>query len=135
MSRLLRITRDDFDELFDEMLDLPSRDVSLQISLPRLLSPALQALRAAIAYDDDESVADLVGPAVAEMDNPIRRAELVRAVQAFAEAGGVDRLVAAVAVTNLAAGRSALLRSSLLEALAVSVGAVRTPGGLLVVSS
>ncbi len=35
---------------------------------------------------------------------------------------------------DLGRDSSALLRASLLEALAVSVGAARTPGGLLVVS-
>jgi len=39
-----------------------------------------------------------------------------------------------VAVIDLTTASSALLRSSVLEALAVSVGAARTPAGLVVAS-
>lgn len=38
--RLLGVKRDDFDELFDEVIDLPTRDVSMQLPLPGLLSPS-----------------------------------------------------------------------------------------------
>ena len=134
VGRLLRVSRDDFDELFHEVVHLPVRDVSLQICLPRLLSPELEALRAAIDDDDDDAVDALVGPAVAELDDPQRRAELAKAVMALAESGRVDSQVAAVAVIDLTTASSALLRSSVLEALAVSVGAARTPAGLLVAS-
>lgn len=133
-ARLMRVSRDDFEELFDEMLDLPARDVSVQLDLPRLLSPELEALRAAIDDDDDEGVEELVEAALAQVDDALRRAELARAVLTLAEAGRVERRVAAVAVIDLACGSSALLRSSLLESLAVSIGAARTPAGLLVVS-
>lgn len=134
VGRLLRVSRDDFDELFHEVVHLPVRDVSLQICLPRLLSPELEALRAAIDDDDDDAVDALVGPAVAQLDDPQRRAELAKAVMALAESGRVDNQVAAVAVIDLTTASSALLRSSVLEALAVSVGAARTPAGLLVAS-
>ena len=131
---LLGITRNEFDELFAEVVDLPVRDVSVQLRLPRLLSPELEGLRTAIDDDDDEAADALVGPAVAQVGDPQRRAELARAVLALAKAGEVDPQVAAVAVIDLTTASSALLRSSLLEALAVSVGAARTPAGLLVVS-
>ena len=133
-AKLLRVDRDDIEGLFDEMLELPARDVSLQLRLPRLLSPELEALRAAIYEDDDEDVEALVDAALTVVDDPMRRAELARAVLALAEAGRVERRVAAVAMIDRAGDASALLRSSLLEALAVSVGAASTPGGLLVVS-
>ncbi len=132
--RLLGVTRDEFDALFEEMVDLPVWDVSLQLRLPYVLSPELEALRVAIAEDDDEAVDVFVDLALAQLDNPSRRAELARAVLAFAAAGRVDPQVAAVAVIDLTTASSALLRSSFLEALAVSVGAARTPAGLVVVS-
>lgn len=131
--RLLGITRDDFEGLFGEMVGLPVRDVSVQLCLPRLLSPELEALRGAIG-NDDEAVEVLVGPALAQLDTAQRRAELARAVLALADADRVGAQVAAVAMVDLTTGSSGLLRSSLLEALAVSVGAARTPAGLLVVS-
>ena len=132
--RLLGVGREDFDELFDEMVDLPLRDVSMQLRLPPVLSPELEALRAAIDDDDEEGVEELVGPAQARLDGPLHRAALARAVLALAEAGRVEQRVAAVAVIDLTTEPSALLRSSLVEALAVSVGAARTPAGLIVVS-
>jgi hypothetical protein len=52
----------------------------------------------------------------------------------LAQAGRIEAQVAAVAMIDLTTTSSALLRSSLVEALAVSVGAARTPAGLLVVS-
>jgi hypothetical protein len=138
-SRLLRVSRDDLDELFDQMVDLPAQDVSMQVRLPRLLSPELEALRAAIDDGDgdgdgDEGVEPLITSVLAELDDPQRRAELAAAVLSLADAGRVHPHVAAVAMIDLNCSQSALLRSSLLEALAVSVGAARTPGGLLVVS-
>jgi hypothetical protein len=63
--RLSGITRDDFDDLCCEMLDLQVHDVSVQLRLPRLLRPELEALRAAIGEDDDEALVARVGPALA----------------------------------------------------------------------
>ena len=134
VMQLLETTRGEFDELFEEMLDLPLRDVSLQLRLPRVCSPELEALRAAVDDDDDEAVEVLVGPVLAQLDEPQQRAELARAVRALADDDGIDPRVAAVAIADLTTSPSALLRSSLLETLAVSVGAARTPAGLLVVS-
>lgn len=132
--RLLGVTRDDFDGLFEEMVDVPVRDVSLQLRLPRLLSPELEALRTAIGDGEDEVVDVLVDRALAEVDSVQRRAELAIAVLALADVGRVDSRVAAVAMIDLTAASSSLMRSSLVEALAVSVGAARTPAGLVVVS-
>lgn len=132
--RLLGVKRDDFDELFDEVIDLPRRDVSMQLRLPGVLSPELEALRAAIDDEDDEGVDALVGPALAQLDDPRHRETLARSALALAETGRVEPRVAAVAVIDLTTASSALLRSSVVQALAVSVGAARTPAGLVVVS-
>lgn len=134
-TRLMEVARADFEELFDQMVDLPAQEVSLQVRLPRLLSPELEALRLAIDDDDHETVDLLVGPALVQLDDPQRRGQLVGAVRTLADAGRVDPQVAALAVIDLAAPDSSLLRSSLLEALAVSIGAAGTPAGLLVVST
>ncbi len=132
--RLLRVSRDDFDMLFEEVVDLPIHDVSVQLRLPRLMTPELEGLAAAIDDDDEEAVDALMDPALAQVDDPERRSALAKAVLALADAGRVDAQVAAVAVIDLSCESSALLRSSLVEALAVSVGAARTPAGLLVAS-
>jgi hypothetical protein len=108
--------------------------VSMQLPLPGLLSPALERLRAAVADDDPDEVAAAVPAVLAEVDTPIVRAGLVRAVQGLRDAGRVSDAVAAAVVVEQASGSTTLLRASLLEAVAVSVGAATTPAGLLVVS-
>jgi hypothetical protein len=113
---------------------LPKQDVAMQLRLPGLLSPALERLRAAVADDDPEEVAAVLLAALAEVDTPLMRAGLVRAVQGLRDAGRVSDEVAAAVAVEQASGSTTLLRASLLAAVAVSVGAARTPAGLLVVS-
>jgi hypothetical protein len=120
--------------LLDEAVGLPRQDVSMQLRLPGLLSPALERLRAAVADDDPDEVAAAVPAVLAEVDTPIVRAGLVRAVLALRDAGRVSDAVAAAVVVEQASRSTTLLRASLLEAAAVSVGAATTPAGLLVVS-
>jgi hypothetical protein len=72
--------------------------------------------------------------ALAEVDTPIVRAGLVRAVLRLRDAGRVSDEVAAAVAVEQASRSTELLKASLLEAVAVSVGAATTPAGLLVVS-
>lgn len=120
--------------LLDAATRLPTQDVSMQLPLPGLLSPALEQLRTAVAEDDPDEVAAVLPAALAEVDNPIARAGLVRAVQGLRDAGRVSDQVAAAVIVEQASCSTELLKASLLEAVAVSVGAATTPGGLLVVS-
>jgi hypothetical protein len=120
--------------LLDAAALLPKQDVSMQLPLPGLLSPALERLRATIADDDPEEVAAAVPAALAEVDTPIARAGLVRAVQGLRDAGRVSAEVAAAVALEQASRSTELLKASLLAAVAVSVGAATTPAGLLVVS-
>jgi hypothetical protein len=120
--------------LLDAAVGLPTQDVSMQLRLPELLSPALERLRAAVADDDPDEVAAAVPAVLAEVDTPIVRAGLVRAVLALRDAGRVSDAVAAAVVVEQASRSTELLRASLLEAVAVSVGTATTPAGLLVVS-
>ena len=130
---LLRCDEDELVEVVEEMVNLPARDMSLQLPLPRLLAPELELLRAAVAVESFEEVVDALPAAMARVDSPPVRQSLARAMLASRDAGRVDALVAAAAVVELAkASTSRLLRNSLLEALAVSAGATPTPGGLLV---
>ena len=120
--------------LLDAAAGLPRQDVSMQLPLPGLLSPALERLRAAVADDDPEEVAAAVPAVLAEIDTPLVRAGLVRAVLALRDAGRVSDAVAAAVAVEQASRSTTLLRASLLAAVAVSVGAATTPAGLLVVS-
>jgi hypothetical protein len=106
----------------------------MQLALPGLLSSALERLRAAVADDDPDEVAAVLPAALAEVDTPIARAGLVRAVLGLRDAGRVPAEVAAAVAVEQASRSTTLLRASLLAAVAVSVGAATTPGGLLVVS-
>jgi hypothetical protein len=106
----------------------------MPLPLPGLLSPALERLRAAVADDDPEEVGAVLPAALAEVDTPLVRAGLVRAVQALRDAGRVSDEVAAAVAVEQASRSTTLLRTSLLAAVAVSVGAARIPAGLLVVS-
>jgi urease accessory protein UreF len=120
--------------LLDAATRLPTQEVSMQLPLPRLLGRALERLRAAIAEDDPDEVAAMLPAALAEVDTPLVRAGLVRAVLRLRDAGRVSAEVAAAVAVEQASGSTTLLRASLLEAVAVSVGAATTPAGLLVVS-
>jgi SEC-C motif len=120
--------------LLDAATLLPRQDVSMQLPLPRLLSPALERLRATIAEDDPGEVEVAVPAALAEVDTPIVRAGLVGAVLGLRDAGRVSGEVAAAVAVEQASRSATLLRASLLAAVAVSVGAATTPAGLLVVS-
>jgi hypothetical protein len=119
--------------LLDAAAGLPRQDVSMQLPLPGLLSPALERLPAAVAEDDPEEVAAALPAALAEVDTPVARAGLVRAVL-LRDAGRVSAEVAAAVAVEQASRSTTLLRASLLEAVAVGVGAATTPAGLLVVS-
>jgi hypothetical protein len=116
-------------ELFEELWELPSVDLSLQVALPKLLSPTLNRLCAAVADDDPDP--ELLDAAVAAMDTPTERARLVRAVIAQAQAKRIDVRLADAALIDLGSDSRRLLRAGLLEAVAVRVGATRTPAGLL----
>jgi hypothetical protein len=119
--------------LLDAAVGLPTQDVSMQLRLPGLLSPALERLGAAVAEEDPDEVAAAVPAVLAEVDTPIVRAGLVRAVLGLRDAGRVSDAVAAAVVVEQASRSTELLKASLLAAVAVGVGAATTPAGLVVV--
>jgi hypothetical protein len=134
-GRLIRLSQDELHDLFHEMLDLPEQHLSLQLPLPKLLPPELEALRYAIDDDDLDAVDEQLEPALKRVDNPLQRASLARAILALGDNGAIDAAVADAAIVDLDShDTSSLVRTSLLHALSVSVGANPTPAGLLVVS-
>jgi hypothetical protein len=121
----------EFGRVLVELVDLPCLDLSLQVVLPKLLSPALGRLCEAIV-DDDELAGDAVIEEVLdELDTPLERARLARAVIAASDAGRCERRLAAVALIDLASGSRQLLCASVIQAVAVRAGVARTPGGVL----
>ena len=133
--RLIRLDQDELHELFDEMLDLPEEHLCMQLPLPKLLPPDLEALRHALHDDDLDAVDEHLEAALKHVDRPQQRAGLATAVRDLADRGTIDPAVADCAIVDLDShDSSTLMRYSLLNALSVSVGASPTPGGLLIVS-
>jgi hypothetical protein len=121
----------EFARLLAELVDLPCLDLSLQVELPKLLSPALGRLCEVIAEDDEIAGDAVIDQVLDELDTPLARARLARAVIALRDRGRVPRRLAAVALIDLASGSRQLVRASVIEAVAVRAGVACTPGGLL----
>jgi hypothetical protein len=121
----------EFALLLAELVDLPCLDLSLQVELPKLLSPALGRLCEALAEDDEVAGDAVIDEVLDELDTPLERARLARAVIATRDAGRCGRLLAAVALIDLARGSRQLFGASVIEAVAVRAGVARTPGGVL----
>lgn len=132
VHRLARLSSGEFHELFDAMLYLPVGHMALQVPLPRLFPPELDALRS-VVEDNDDASDELLDAAVAFVDTPGQRAVLARTVLDLARSGVIDEAVADVAIVDLDLRReSAFMRVSLIAAISVLAGAMRTPSGLLV---
>ena len=70
-----------------ELVDLPCLDLSLQVELPKLLSPALGRLCEAIAEDDEMAGEAVIDQVFDEFDTPVARARLAGAVIAARDRG------------------------------------------------
>jgi hypothetical protein len=125
---------DEFDELAEEMIDLPEMDLSLQLPLPRLLPPPVERMRQAIADNDPRSILTATPAALAAVDTPTNREQLARRVLALHDDNHqIACDTTALAITDLAyADRPALLLAALYHALTVTTGTGTTPSGLLV---
>lgn len=121
----------DLVDLCEAAAELPMLDLSCQLRLPRLLSPELDRLRWAIADRHPEEVDAALPAALSQVDNPITRAELARAVIALRDSGKVGADVAATALLSLDGQVDDLVEAALLAALAVHSGVAPTPSGLV----
>ncbi len=101
---------DDLVDLYQAVAELPSLDLSVQLRLPRVLGPELERLRSAISHDDAEAIHQALPPALAQVDSPLVRADLARAVLALRAAGRVAEDVAAAALLDLDNEADALVR-------------------------
>ncbi len=132
---LMGSTVADLRELYDDLVELPSLDLSLALRLPDLFPPELCRLLEAVEDDDPDAGEEALPAALARADTLEARASLARAVLALRDAGRVDPRVAAFALVDLEGGGHALLTASLIQAAAIATGAARTPGGLLVAAA
>jgi hypothetical protein len=130
---LARFTAEEIEGLHAEMIELPELDSSLQVAVPRLVTPEVNVLLEAIDDDDVDALEEAVPPVLARVDTPLERARLARAVIALCDAGRIPVPVAATALLDVASPElRSLVTSGLIQSAAVVLGAVRTPGGLLV---
>jgi hypothetical protein len=118
------------DHLWDALIDLPSIDFSLLVTLPQLIDPDLQRLRESIEHDDPDWGWDALTAVHQQIDTPHQRARLADAIVRLRDQHHIDRRQAAYALLDLDSHSTRLTAASLLEAVAVSIGVNRTPGGL-----
>lgn len=118
------------DHLWEQLKDLPSVDLALLVTLPKLIGPDLQRLREAIEHDDPDWGWDALTAVHKQIDTPQQRARLADAIVQLRDHRRINRRQAAYALLDLDSRSTRFIAASLLEAVAVSVGASRTPGGL-----
>jgi hypothetical protein len=118
------------DHLSEALIDLPAVDLSLLVTLPQLIGPDLQRLREAIERDDPDWGWDALTTVHKQIDTPQQRARLADAIVRLRDRHQISRRQAAYALLDLHTPSTRFIAASLLEAVAVSVGANRTPGGL-----
>ena len=118
------------DHLWEGLMDLPSVDFSLLVTLPKLIGPDLQRLRESIEHDDPDWGWDALTAVHQQIDTPQQRARLADAIVRLRDQHRINRRQAAYALLDLDSRSTRFIAASLLEAVAVSVGVNRTPGGL-----
>ena len=120
---------------FDQLLDLPELDVSLQVRLPGIITPDMERAINALRDDDGERFDDALDKVLNAIDSPERRLALAEAVLTLRNLGQLERKFAAIAVLELDRPESMTFRSSVAESLAVLAGEQRTPAGLLLATA
>jgi hypothetical protein len=118
------------DHLSEGLMDLPAIDLSLLVTLPKLIGPDLERLREAIEHDDPDWGWDALTAVHKQIDTPQQRARLADAIVRLRDRRLINRRQAAYALLDLDSGSTRFIAASLLEAVAVSVGVSRTPSGL-----
>jgi hypothetical protein len=118
------------EHLSEGLMDLPALDLSLLVTLPKLIGPDLQRLREAIEHDDADWGWDALTAVHQQIDTPHQRARLAEAIVALRNRGRLNHRQAAYALLDLHTRSTRFIAASLLEAVAVSIGVNRTPGGL-----
>jgi SEC-C motif-containing protein len=118
------------EQLSDQLLDLPALDLSLLITLPKLIGPDLERLREAIEHDDPDWGWDALTNLHKQIDTPQQRARLADAIVHLRDQHRIGRRQAACALLSLHTNGRHLIAASLMEAVAIQVGVKRTPSGL-----
>jgi hypothetical protein len=118
------------DRLWEGLMDLPALDLSLLVTLPKLIGPDMERLRESIEHNDPDWGWDALTAVHKQIDTPQQRARLADAIVRLRDQNRIGHRQAAYALLDLHTKSTRLIAASLLEAIAVQVGAHRTPGGL-----
>jgi len=118
------------EHLSEQLMDLPALDLSLLVTLPKLIGPDLERLSEAIEHDDADWGWDALTNVHKQIDTPQQRARLADAIVQLRDQHRLNRHQAAYALLDLHTPSTRFIAASLLEAVAVSIGVHRTPGGL-----
>ncbi len=118
------------EHLSEALMDLPSIDLSLLVTLPKPIGPDLQRLRESIELDDADWGWDALTAVARQIDTPQQRAKLADNLITLRDQHRINRRQAAAAILDLDSHSTRFIAASLLEAIALSVGASQTPNGL-----
>jgi hypothetical protein len=132
LCELAGTTKEEFESLFAELVNLPELDLSLQVPLPSIWTPEIDRAITALRADDTEAFSKALPDVVSTVDTMVHRLLLARAVVILRDAGKISTKLAAVALIELDREDSAFFTSSVAESVAVLAGDQRTPSGLLV---
>ena len=116
------------------MLYLPEIDLSLQVPLPRIITPAIDQAISALQDGAGERFDQVLAQVVPTVDTMDQRINLAQAVLALRNHGRISAKLAAMAVFELDREQSILFTSAVAESIGVLAGDQRTPNGLLIAS-
>lgn len=100
------------------------------MTLPKLIGPDLQHLLDSVASDDADWDVQALIRVGADIDTFRQRARLADALVRLRDQRRISHRQAAAAIVDLDSPSSRFIDASLLEAIALAAGAIRTPGGL-----
>jgi SEC-C motif len=129
-GRLRRLNDDELQDLFDELIELPQRDLKLSLTLPHLRSPEIERLLNAAANDDVDAGDELIPKITEQLDTPTERARIAHVVLDLRNMGHLDPLLTAAAIIDLDSRSRTLIRACLIQTIFIHAGAISTPGGL-----
>jgi hypothetical protein len=133
--RLVHFDEGELQVLWDEMLDLPHKDLSLLMPLPELLTPDMERLCEAFSDDEPDTAEAILPGVVKTYDSPVVRVRFAKSIIAIRDRGEIAPELAAIALMDLALDSTAFLAAALVASIAVQVGITATPAGLVLATS
>jgi hypothetical protein len=127
---IAQLPHDALEDLWEALVELPATDLTLLVTLPKLIDPDLQHLLDDVAADTPDWDTEALIRVAADIDTFQQRARLADALVRLRDERRITRSQAAVAILDLDSSSKRFIDSSLIEAIALAAGATLTPGGL-----